>query len=155
MRLTPEEYPNIIQLSVLEPAGKLVGVDRGGDLKSFRIAIVNLGPSPKQRSNVTTRESRHHTSFALLLAKIGYSYAVAELGIGAFDGSEIRDLLKDRRQDSYNFVGGMSRKEHYAERHLHALYVKRRGAMVTVVVHLFASLGMVPYEVVVGEIGDE
>lgn len=33
----------------------------------------------------------------MLMAKVGYSYAVAELGVNYFDSTDIRDLLLDRR----------------------------------------------------------
>jgi hypothetical protein len=97
-------------------------------------------------------EIHSNTEFSLTLAKIAYTYAVAERGLNGFDGDEIRALLRGERDDVYNFVGGLSRPEHFANRHLHALYIRERGDVLTVVVHLFASCKMMPYEVVVGKI---
>ena len=71
--------------------------------------------------------------------------------MNAFDGDEIRSLLRGERDDTYNFVGGVSVSEKLNNRFLHNLYIRYRGELVTVIVHLFASCKMIPYEVVVGE----
>jgi hypothetical protein len=98
----------------------------------------------------TAREMRDHTALSLTIAKIGYCFATAELGVDTFDGNEIRALLRGERDDVYNFVGGLSIPQHLTDRHLHKLYIKKRGNCLTVIAHLFASCKMDPYEVVVG-----
>jgi hypothetical protein len=93
----------------------------------------------------------------MTIAKIGYCFAVAELSLDGFQGDKIRDLLAGRRDDVYNFVGGVSVPETLTNRHLHGLYLRRRGDWWTVLVHLFASCSAdqskpsAPYEVVVGK----
>lgn len=149
-QLTKDEYPNIIQLTVFEPAGKLLGLEKDGNLQSFRIATFFIGSKPNQVNDITIREARNHTAFSLTVAKIAYCFAAAELGVETFNGDDIRDLLSGGRNDTYNFVGGILRDERLTKRFLHSLYIRRRGDFITVVVHLFASCGMSPYEVVVG-----
>lgn len=93
----------------------------------------------------------------MMLAKIGYCYAMAEYGEAYFDATDIRDLLLGNRADVYNFVGNTETPERLSSRELHSLYFRRRGEWLTVLVHLFASCYgpqntnvCTPYEVVVG-----
>lgn len=151
VELSAEEYPNLISLTMFEVAGKLAGINRGGNLTSIRLMTFYIGPKPKQVMNITLREMRNHTAFSLTLAKIAYTYAVARIGVDHFDGDEIRALLRGCRTDTYNFVGGLSIPQEFSRRHLHGLYIKDRGEILSVVVHLFASCKMQPYEIVVGK----
>lgn len=158
IQLSDAEYPNIFSLILFPPAGRLVGEDRGSELKEIRGQFFNLGGNRGRRMDVTTREPHANGPFANMLAKIAYCYAAAERGIEAFDGSDIRDLLMGRRSDVYNFVGNPSEPETLGNQHLHALYFRERDDWLTVLVHLFASCNgdpkapAIPYEVVVGKI---
>ncbi|PDS69211.1 hypothetical protein CO651_24565 [Rhizobium phaseoli] len=145
-------YPPIITLLAFQPAGLLTAVDRGGSLTNFRIQdyLLPRGLGALEFSNFTTRHPHEHTAFSLSLAKMAYCFAVGELGVTGFEGADIRDLLFGRREDTYNFVGGIAQKEHLSGANLHGLYIRRRGDFVTAVVHLFASCGMEAYEIVVG-----
>lgn len=151
-RLAVEDYPPIIKMFAMEPAGLLVGRARGGELKNFKMVAYHI---PRRTSNrrhgITTRTKHDHTSFSLMLAKIGYCYAVAELGIDGFDGRAIRDILMGRRSDIYNFVGGPYDNEYLPRTHLHNLKLKYRNCdkMTTVIVQLFSVYGMPAYEIVV------
>ncbi len=146
------QYPAVIEMITFPAAGKLVDKDRGADINEIRIAFFNFGFHNPNPAGVTVRHEHINGPFAMTLAKIGYCYAVAEHGLDGFDGSEIRDLLLGRRADVYNFVGGALTKEHLATNHLHGLYMRQRGSILTVLVHLFASCKMPPYEVVVGKL---
>jgi HNH endonuclease len=144
-------YPKLITLLRFVPAGKLAGVERGSDLTVLALQMFCLSSLLWQGRAVNTRESFVNGALALTLAKIAYCYAVAELnGFDAFDGDEIRGLLAGERLDYYNFVGGLSEPESFSDEHLHSLYFRKRGGLLTVVVHLFASCKIEPYEVVVG-----
>jgi hypothetical protein len=150
IQLEKEEYPNVLLLVTFEPAGLLVGVDRGSDLSKIRIVFVNLGQKDRTVQGVTCSHPHVQGPFALLIAKIAYCYAVAEVGLDGFNGDEIRDLLRLKREDIYNFVGCMADNMHLSSRHLHSLYFRKRGEYLTVIVHIFASYKIPPYEVVVG-----
>ena len=150
--LPREEYPDVFSLMVFEPPGKVSKVDRGCDLSSLRLCVIHLDRGKKLPSpSVAMRHAHDHTAFSLTLAKIAYCYAVAELGIHGFDGHEIREILSGARKDVYNFVGGVATPEILTKRHFHKLYFRERGDWLTVIVHLFASCGGPPYEVVVGK----
>ncbi|MGO6689770.1 HNH endonuclease [Rhizobium leguminosarum] len=147
-------YPPIITLIMFQSAGLLSGVDRGGNLSNLSIQDYFLprGLGALEFSSFTMRQPHRHTEFSLSIAKMAYCFAVGELGVGGFDGGDIRDLIMGRREDNYNFVGGISQEEQLSQAHLHGLYLRTRGEFLTTIVHLFASCKMKPYEVVVGKI---
>jgi len=150
--LSPEDYPPLFNMTLPSPAGRLVGIERTGELNEFQIIAVKTG-KPKHvtlNSDILTRHPMEHTATSTTLAKIAYCFAVAELGLDGFDGAEIRDLLMGRRDDTYNFVGSILKAEHVCRQYLHSLQVKRRDNWITVVVVLFASFGAPAFEVVVG-----
>jgi hypothetical protein len=96
----------------------------------------------------------NHVSGAIhvCIAKMAYCFAVCEIGLEGFDGTAIRDLIKGRRHDFCNFVGACSTHEHLTDRYFHNLYLRNRPKYKTVLVHLFASFGIPPYEVVIGPV---
>jgi hypothetical protein len=73
-------------------------------------------------------------------------------GLDYFDGAEIRDLILGKRSDTFNFVGGPLVREDAQPAKLHHLSFRRHKGLLTVVVHLFASFYLKPYEIVVGKI---
>lgn len=155
IELLAAEYPPFITLLALLPPGKLSGEDRGDVLTQMRTQTYSFANDEEawRFRQVTTRHLFNHTAMALTLAKIAYCYAVAECGLDGFDGAEIRDLLQGRRCDIYNFVG--STDKNYASlstKDLHSLYIRELGDNLIVLVHLFASCKMIPYEVVVGRV---
>ncbi len=151
IELELSQYPTIVQFQVFQHAGHLVGVERSGSLDRMKFSFINL-PLPRTFAyqSFETRHKIDFTAFALTLAKIAYCYAIAERGISGFDGSEMRSLLLGHRSDTFNFVGGPLEVATPKINQLHWLSFRQRGAWLTVVVHLFASFGVSPYEVAVG-----
>lgn len=148
-------YPKFFNLLHFPPPGKISDVERGANITGLKLQIFNIGG--KGLANVTVKQPYENGPFAMMLAKIGYCYAVAEKNYTTFDSSEIRALLNGERHDVYNFVGSSEERTHFSKRHLHSLYFRQRGDYLTVLVHLFASLsekpdGVLPYEVVVGRL---
>jgi hypothetical protein len=148
-QLQAEEHPPIFSLLSFPPPGFLVGEDRGSSLTTVSIKMVNMGLAGSRATGVTSQAPMNHTAFLLSLAKMAYCYAVAELGLNACNGNALRDLLLGRRDDVYNFVGDANRDEPLSGRHLHSFYLRRKGNLISVIVHLFASFGCSAYEVVV------
>lgn len=151
IRLEIESYPRLFNLMEIEPAGLLMGVERGGVINSLRLGFYNLGGS-NYATPITTRHRMDHTAFSLTLAKIAYCFTCAERGLDGL--TNIRDLLNGKRSDTYNFVGSALCKEFLTNRYLHNLYFRERGEYLTVLVHIFASCGATPYEIVVGKLSE-
>lgn len=99
---------------------------------------------------VTYDDEHDIDALMLQVAKIGYCYAVGRLGFNAFDGRDVRRLLRGYRNDIASFVGGAPLEETYDTKALHKVYLKCRGHLLTAVVHLFGSMNCFPYEVVLG-----
>jgi len=109
LNLDHDSYPKFCPITYFLPAGKLCNQEKGTDLAEVRLAFIDMGVAFQKLSGpTTTRHVADNGPLALTLAKIAYCYAVARLGLDAFDGSEIRALLLEERSDVYNFVGGIA-----------------------------------------------
>lgn|GEM_PF-6369975 len=100
--------------------------------------------------DLTLQEFHDMRGLHLMLAKIAYCFAAAIVGIEAFDGAPIRALLAGERMDMATFVGGYHGGESLPQDSLHILHLRERLGVLYVIVHLFASRGARPFEVVVG-----
>lgn len=151
LELTKEQYPNLFNLVMFEPAGKQLGVEKGSGFSRLRMVAVIMPRKKGEVRDVTIPQTHNHTTFCLTIAKIAYCYAAAELKLDGFNGDEMRSLLKGERDDVFNFVGGPLIEQRYEEtKRLHTLKLIWRGDLLVVAVRLFAFSGMMPYEVVVG-----
>ncbi|RYY76987.1 MAG: HNH endonuclease [Gammaproteobacteria bacterium] len=152
IQLELSQYPPIVHFFVFPPPGILTKVERSGSLEALQFSIVCF-PNVAQYKyqNVEVRHKTDFTAFALTLAKIGYCFAVAELGLSGFEGDGIRDLINNKRSDTFNFVGGPLTKSRAPDNQLHVLLLQQRGDYCTVIIHLFASFTAQTYEVVVGK----
>ena len=84
-----------------------------------------------------------------MLAKIGYSFAVAELGVNGFD-SLILPLIRGKdRANTHNFVGSVRADGKGTQEH-EVHFVDLHPDFVTVSIRLFGTLGLGTHYVVVG-----
>ncbi|MFZ3135850.1 MAG: hypothetical protein WA126_00495 [Thermodesulfovibrionales bacterium] len=89
--------------------------------------------------------------FCQMLAKIGHSFAVGELGVDAFRPFLIPHIVRSELSDCDRFIGGMSEDE-AASKELHELSIVNEAAnnLVIVRIRLLAILGTPTYYVIVG-----
>lgn len=174
---TDDDYPPLFNMLIIEPATKLLSSPSARDKIRLWIRLVENGkPSGIVISDEVTLSKSYDSeaqqviacdyvykgkkegirqlfatrAFGRMLARIAYCFAVAELKIDGFDGTEIRQLLRGERDDVFNFVGGSLNNERLTDRYLHYLAFRKRGDWQTVIVHLFSSYNAPAYEVVVG-----
>jgi hypothetical protein len=152
VQLHPGKHPGRVQWVRFPPPSLLRGQYHGPGFKGqIEMWWGNLLPE-----RVKYRQTEFGVEFTLetmplLVAKIAYTYAAIELGIDAFDGHEIRELLSGQRLDVFSFVGGVEDElELDTDSAFHCLYVRRRTHLTTIIVHLFASYGAPAWQVVVG-----
>jgi hypothetical protein len=149
-----ELYPKTFHLLKFQSPGLLAGVDRGAEIQELTLEFYNIGG--KGLSDVTVMQPRQNGPFAKTIAKIGYCYAAAEKGLDAFDGDDVRALLRGERDDVYNFVGNSASSTHLTKDTLHGLYFREINGYLVVLVDLFASCRTIdegfPYQVVVGKL---
>jgi hypothetical protein len=145
------EQPYI--LDGLEP----LGVKRGG-----RISIRALNPDNDQRLNklagkVTLPAGFDAVTFARMIAKIGYAYAVAERGLSTFSPLVVDPILTEEPEDIWYVVGGrttalpgpnMHRLELDEREIITPAFVRKKLLIASV--QLFASYDMPAHQVIVG-----
>ena len=149
--LTASTFPRGFALPVFDRAGLLAGINQ--TLAPGRIDFVdctlNLG-TPTRHAAAATTPLVDPQAYAWSIAKWAYALAVAERGLDVFDTQPLRDLMLGRRGDVFAFVGSVSTREDVPREWLHDFALRENGAWLTVTLALFASIGMRPYEVVVG-----
>lgn len=154
--LSREEYPRLLQFLAFTEPGKIIGIDYREiePINHVRVVFSNISyafPEPQEPYEMVTQTTVQPYEFGMSIVKIAYAFAVAECGINAFDGTEIRELLADKRQDLFNFFGSLKNISHRRMHHLHHLSWIVEKELLIVKVHLFASYGAAPYIVVVGK----
>ncbi|NVL90304.1 MAG: hypothetical protein HWN69_04810 [Desulfobacterales bacterium] len=96
----------------------------------------------------------HVVEFCQMLAKIGYSFAVGELGYGNFEPFLLPGILKAELSDCDSFIGSKVSDEAPSES-LHELSIVEtdKSNYVLVRIRLLSKLGTPTYFVVVGRFG--
>ncbi len=149
-----DEHPKALVFVVFPEAGFLSGIDSPKGLSSLRLSFTSIQSgfksSPLER--VSINSDLNFTALAYALAKIAYAYAVAERGIHGFEGDAIRKLLTGERSDIFNFVGSPQESSKRKYQELHRLSFSVKNGILVVLVHLFSSYGVRPYEVAVGKL---
>jgi hypothetical protein len=89
--------------------------------------------------------------FCQMLAKIGHSFAVGELGVDAFRPFLVPHIVRSELSDCDRFIGGM-REDEAASNELHELSIVNaaNSNLVVVRIRLLAKLGTPTYYAVVG-----
>ena len=110
---------------------------------------LDLG-SPARHVVAAATLPRDAHAYAWSIAKWAYALAVAERGLDCCDTQAMRALLRGERDDVFAFVGTREPRAPASRERLHDHSVQDNGPWLTVTLALFASAGMVPYEVVIG-----
>jgi len=149
--LAADAFPRRFSLAAFERAGLLIDVDASNTPPhvNFVDCRLNLGTPRRQTTAATAPLSDPH-AYATSIAKWAYALAVAERGLDCCDTQPMRDLLLGRRHDAFAFVGTPSPRAGASREWLHDFALSEDGTWLTVTLALFASAGMVPYEVVIG-----
>jgi hypothetical protein len=151
--LTADDFPRSFRLAALEPASLLAATDR--PVTPPRIDFVdcrlNLG-TPTRQTLAAAPPLADPPAYAWAIAKWAYALAVAERGLDCCDTQAMRDLMLGRRDDPFAFVGTPATRAPASREWLHAHAVREAGPWLTVTLALFASAGMLPYEVVIGRL---
>ena len=149
--LTPDTFPRAFSLPAFEPAGLLAGVDRATALPriDFVDCRLNLG-TPTRQARALAPPLADPNAYGWAIAKWAYALAVAERGLDGCDTQAMRDLMRGRRDDVFAFVGTPSPREPASREWLHVATLHDVGPWLTLRLALFASAGMLPYEIVIG-----
>jgi hypothetical protein len=148
-----DTFPRSFSLAAFEPAGLLADVDRTATLPAidFVDCRLNLG-TPTRQTIAATLPLADPQAYAWAIAKWAYALAVAERGLDCCDTQAMRDLMLGRRADPFAFVGTPASRAPASREWLHAHALREDGPWLTLRLALFASAGMLPYEVVIGRL---
>lgn len=158
IEVPPDEYPPFAVLPSFDPPGLLTGNNPNGALLAITMWWLDLraaAPPYKGTAEFKVCQPTQPWEFALTLAKIAYCYAVAERGLGSFDGSGLRANLLGEANDLFLYVGESRLKLCRNRQHLHWLTIRVENGWMIVAVQLFASLGGHTYDVIVGKAVDK
>jgi hypothetical protein len=149
-----DTFPRRFSLAAFEPAGLLADVDRMAQPPAidFVDCSLNLG-TPTRQTVAATIPLADPPAYAWAIAKWAYALAVAERGLDCCDTQAMRELMLGRRADAFAFVGTPASRAPASREWLHGHAVREAGPWLTVTLALFASAGMLPYEVVIGRLG--
>jgi hypothetical protein len=154
-----EDYPVILNMPAMGPPGIFFGGPGGNQMVSgFRIVMLNYNEQKIRKTyGIQSFASPHWDTHMLfrMLAKIGYSFAVAELGLKNFRPL-LTDMILNGTQELFNHIGGepnLARDPPSEALHELGLGYQRANGKDYVVarVRLFAKQHGPIYYVVVGE----
>lgn len=161
--LLPEMHPGFLVLPLFEPPGILVRRQPSTGLKVSGYETLYFGKNPTDVANdldintMRTTENWDLSSFARLLAKIGYSYSVVALGLCPREQIPILPLILGKVDDASHWIGSADFKlDVEAKKPTHALAFlwvidpnDSNKELLVVRVKLFVPSGATGYEIVV------
>lgn len=105
-----------------------------------------------QVHSIMPESKAHMEEFCQMLAKIGYSYAVAELGYGKFKPLLLSHIVDKELSNCANFIGSLDRDEAPSKNiHELSIYEDNQRNYIIVRMRFLAILGTPTYHVVVGQ----
>jgi hypothetical protein len=162
MRIGVMEYSCPVPLYKFKEARILSGLPRGDVNSHWTMEILTSHDDEMAMRKRFPQWNRQHPivaqpdKFARLLAKIAFSYAVAEYGLTGFTPLVI-DIILGRSDDYFQVIGGSFdiQKAIPGGDHITNIYMTFRSpkrALLIVEVRLFSQIRTPAYHVVVGEV---
>jgi hypothetical protein len=153
------DHPGFVRFMMFDPSGRVAGCARQQESYSVRFVDAEIFPDIGARLARLGAESFEDKvtinvmALARLIAKIGHSFAIAELGFDAFEEMYVAHLVGAEAPDWNYWVGGYDRGRDIPARELHELRFLRRENDVSVIIHLLVPYcPRFGYEVIVGRL---
>lgn len=152
------DHPGVVAFLIFGPPGKVAGYSREPRAWSVKLIKAEIFPDTRGRlarlgaDSCEDQVALRGLDLARVVAKIGHGFAVAEMGLGAFEELYVASLITAESVDDWHYwVGGYERDPMAQTTELHQLGMIRRGNDLSVIVHLFAPYcPRYAYEVIVG-----
>lgn len=159
-KVTLDKHPGIIQFAMFDPPGRVAGRPKIQETFNVRLIEALIFDDWQARlarlgaDTATDRVTLNSLALARMLAKIGHSFAIAELGLEAFEEAYVTHLVRGEDAPDWNYwVGGIPMTQSDSDTSLHKLRFLRRGDELSVIAHLFAPYcPRDAYEVIVGRL---
>lgn len=162
MQVPVADYSCPVPLYKFKEARILSGLPRGDDNYHWTMEMLSSPDEEVEMQLKFPEWNRQHSiraqpyQFARLLAKIAFSYSVAEYGLGAFTPLVV-DIIRGHSDDYFYSVGGQFEIQaaipggnHVTD--IKILFRSARQALLIVDVRLFSQIRTPAYHIVVGEI---
>jgi hypothetical protein len=153
------KHPGDVRFVMFEPPGRVAGRPLEQPTYSIRLVEGVIFPDAKERlralgaDGAKDKVAVNAMALARIVAKIGLSYAIAELGLDAFEQTYVNHLVRAEAADWHHWIGGYDRGRIVEPVTLHELRLLRRGQDLSTIVHLFVPYcPRDAYEVVVGRL---
>jgi hypothetical protein len=153
------KHPGDVRFVMFDPPGRVAG--RATEQPTYNIRLVEgiIFPDAENRlralgaDRAEDKVAVNAMKLARIIAKIGHAYAVAELGLDAFEETYVSHLVRADASDWNYWIGGYDRGRIAEPTTLHELKFLRRGQDLSAIVHLFMPYCLRDaYEVVVGRL---
>jgi hypothetical protein len=158
-KVSLKEHPGMVRFMIFDPTGRVVGRPPVEKAFSFRLTTACIFPDLDQRlarlgaDGFEDKVNVNAMYLARVVAKIAHGFAIAELGVDAFEKTYLNDLISDGAPDWNYWVGGFDRGRDVHAQDLHELKLLGHGDDLSVIVHLFvAYCPRDAYEVIVGKL---
>lgn len=154
------DHPGFVRFMMFADApGRVAGRAREQETWSVRFVNAEIFPDIAARLARLGADSFEDAvtinamALSRWIAKIGHCFAVAELGLNAFEEMYVTHLASGEAKDWNYWVGGYDRGRDVAAHELHELRFLRRGNDLSVIVHLLVPYcPRYGYEVIVGRL---
>jgi hypothetical protein len=154
-----EEYPAVVALPIFAPSAHLSGLSYSSGITIADYAytqISGLSFSELHRKYgydyLGVRFEYQPVELARTVAKIGYGFAVLNLGLDRIAECYVLPALLGEASDIGRWVGCESTSPVSTSSGLHAVTLRIEGKEIHVLVRLFAQFGAPEYHVVVGRV---
>jgi hypothetical protein len=156
-----KEHPVLIHFPVFSPPGYLAANEYTSGITLTGVATILFGPRPDEVAKklgvteIMHNQSYYPAGFARTIAKIGYSYAVAEGALERIHGKPLLlDSLLGRTDDIGRWVGTLTLplQSHPGLLHRLSIHEDYEKKLLIVEVQLFADSQTPSYGVVVGHL---
>lgn len=160
VELPLEDYPVLLPMWIFKPPAYLTGESSTNGIQLVGVDCLSFGITPTdagQRLGAETlsiSERDWPVAFAQMVGKIGYSFAVAELGLGEIEDLGIVSSILGETNDIGHWVGTLRREEMAIPGPTHrlSLTVVEPQNIIVSEVQLFANSSAPTYCAVVGRL---
>lgn len=157
--LLVEDYPAVVQFPEFIPPAYLAGREYSGGIQPNGVRTIQVAGPPAHEVGrrlgaksvrwITTFKGH---SFPRLIAKIAYTFVVADVGLDGIEAAYVLPSIVGQSEDIGRWVGCDGTEALTDPTYLHGVAMRVKDGEVIVRVRLFASYGAPEYIVVVGRL---
>ena len=161
IQLGIDEYPMLLHFPVFTPPSYLTQAAYSPGIGMLGVASVLFGPRPNEvcrslgATAIKLTADYQKVAFARMIAKIGYSFAVAMGAINSIDGEALLlEAILGIKDDIGRWVGTLTKPFEKHPDHLHQILVhqEREKGLLIAEVQLFSDSQTPSYGVIIGKL---